>query len=1354
MSEPQQHSGPASRMARGDAGLSVSADPQRWVPVLAFVALVLAIGAVAYYTFTHYQRQIRAERQQMLTAIADLKQRQISDWLGERRNHGELLKRSPLFARETERWLKQGAPAGEVRDRLVARMQTEVDIYGFAKLVLFDRDGVQRLSVGAAGAVAEHERAMAREAVRSGEIIFSDFHRDAAAADAGVELDMQVPLQGNAGKPGGAAGVMYFRIDPRQQFYRLIQSMPIPSATAESLLVRHEGDDVLFLNELRFRHDTALSLRLPLGENRLIAAMAARGDEGVLEGLDYRGVPVLAAVQRIPGTAWVLIVKMDAAEIFQPVSQLSHLFVALTLILAATAGIAVALWWRRQRDKKVARLTRLYATLSQTNQAIVRIGQRQRLFDEICRIAVEFGGFKFAWIGFPGPDGWVRVVASHGYDDGHLESLKISTDAASPLSQGPTGTAIREGRAVVVNDYESDPGMQPWRAQLAERGVFASAAFPLLQEGNANGALTLYATEAHFFDSALITLLEEMATDVSFALDNFEREAARHKAEEALRASDARFRAIFDSVGEAIFVHHLESGAILDVNRRMCEMFGYSHEDALKLDAGDISAGVPPYTRQDAMHWIARAARGEPQIFEWRARDRGGKLFWAEVTMRRADIAGTERLLVSMRDISERKQAEEKLRLDAKVFEDTSEGIMITDAGKRILTVNRAFTQITGYSQDEAVGNTPALLASGRHDRDFYRNMWASINETGQWVGELWNRRKNGEIFPEWLNITVAKDLNGEISNYIGIFNDVSMRKEAEQRIQHLSQYDALTSLPNRLLFSDRLNLAIVHARHARQKVALLYVNLDRFKAINDSLGFEAGDRVLLAVAGRLSGAVREGDTASRLDGDNFVVILPELGEAQDASLVAKKILTALAEPLAMDEHELSMTASIGISLYPDDGDSHEALLRNANAALGRTKAGGRNGYQFYTRDMNERALEILALENGLHHALERGELLLHYQPQVDLQSGEIVAMEALLRWQHPALGMLAPGKFIKVAEDNGTIVPIGIWVLTQACHQAKAWHDAGFPYLRVSVNVSALQFVEQNLAGEIARILAESGLEARFLELEFTESFAMEHAESMIAALRRLKDMGVSLAMDDFGASHSGLGFLKLFPIDRLKVDPSFIRDITFDANDAAIVLAMIAMGHSLKLKVIAEGVETEGQMGYLRSIHCDEMQGYYFSHPLPPEAALQLLGAAAGNGNGGAAASERTLLLVDDEENILTSLKRLFRREGYRILTAGSAREGLELLATHKVEVIISDQRMPEMSGTEFFSRVKLMHPDIVRIILSGYTELHTITDAINMGGIYRFFTKPWEDDELREGIREAFQRYEKSQGPADKT
>ena len=548
------------------------------------------------------------------------------------------------------------------------------------------------------------------------------------------------------------------------------------------------------------------------------------------------------------------------------------------------------------------------------------------------------------------------------------------------------------------------------------------------------------------------------------------------------------------------------------------------------------------------------------------------------------------------------------LDLARKVIDASLDGIMIVDAEGVIQFVNPAFTQVTGYTPEEAIGQTPRLLRSGRQEQEFYARMWESLTVNRCWQGEIWNRRKNGEVYPEWLTINAIYDDDGQLSQFAAIFSDITERKKIEDRIKNLAYFDVLTGLPNRRLFTDRLQVAIANAHRHGHLLAIMFLDLDLFKRINDSLGHGIGDQVLIETSRRLAACVREGDTVSRLGGDEFVVLLPEVAEIEDVAKLAERIIGQVKLPFVVEDHELYVTASIGIAVHPEDGDSVETLLKNADTAMYRAKDVGRNSYQLYTAAMNARSFERLAMESSLRHALARHELRLAYQVKMDIATGRMSGVEALVRWMHPEMGLVPPVEFIQLAENMGLISDIGAWVLEAACRQCKSWHDLGLPPVRIAVNVSALQFRESDLATVVRKALADTGLDPRYLELELTESVLMQRVDEVAGVLHELRALGVCISIDDFGTGYSSLSYLKRMPIDALKIDRSFVNDITDGGDGAEIVSTIINLAHNLKLKAVAEGVETNAQAEFLRARGCDELQGYLISRPVSAEDLVSL--------------------------------------------------------------------------------------------------------------------------------------------------
>ncbi|AKJ97867.1 EAL domain-containing protein [Pseudomonas sp. WP18] len=543
----------------------------------------------------------------------------------------------------------------------------------------------------------------------------------------------------------------------------------------------------------------------------------------------------------------------------------------------------------------------------------------------------------------------------------------------------------------------------------------------------------------------------------------------------------------------------------------------------------------------------------------------------------------------------------ERLRQAAAVFDCTREGVLVTDRNGLIVHVNRAFMAITGYEEDEVLGQRPNLFKSGRHGADFYRAMFTALAEVGEWSGEIWNRRKSGEIYPQWQTIRVIRDDDAKVSHYVAVFSDISAIKDSEHELAHLAHHDPLTGLPNRLLFSDRTEQALASAQLHKRGCALLLVDLDHFKNINDSLGHNVGDELLKRVAERFRGLFAPGVTLARLGGDEFAVLVENCSQPGQAAVLARRILDALKEPLRFDDHALFINASVGISLFPGDARSAGQLLRNADSALFKAKSAGRDGYALYTEELTAHAQQRVEIAFELRRALEQQELRVYYQPVHDLASSRLVGVEALVRWQHPSRGLVSPAEFIPIAERTGLIARIDAWVMDQACRQMCRWQQAGVALEFVAVNVSSRLFAHRELYDEVARVLHDTGLDPACLELEVTESAVMEDPEVALEQMYRLRELGVRLAIDDFGTGYSSLLRLKRLPVQKLKIDQGFVAGLPWDEDDVAIVRVIVALARSMGMQVHAEGIEQREQAAFLLEQACELGQGYWFGRPVP---------------------------------------------------------------------------------------------------------------------------------------------------------
>ncbi len=689
----------------------------------------------------------------------------------------------------------------------------------------------------------------------------------------------------------------------------------------------------------------------------------------------------------------------------------------------------------------------------------------------------------------------------------------------------------------------------------------------------------------------------------------------RKRSEEMLQNSENKYRVLFEDSADANWL--MDEKGLLECNSAALQMFGHS-AGAPWLHMADI---LPPNqpdgtrSRTVAEQKIAAAFLNGKERFEWLCQRKDGNVFPAEVWLTALTLSGRPTLLATVRDITERKQAEEALLFKTALLEaqaeTTIDGILVVDESDHIVLSNRQFGLNFGIP-NELLSTRDDLIVRKYvtdkvEDRDAFIERVKYLNRHRDAKSRDELRFKNGKIFDRYSAPLV--DSKGQYRGRIWYFRDITDHKIAEERAQYLAYYDALTGLPNRTLLQDRLSKALASARRQKAKVALLFLDLDRFKNINDSLGHSLGDLLLQEVAERLKKWAREQDTVTRLGGDEFLIALTRIKDVADASVAAERIVNAMTADFVVQGHSLSISCSLGISIFPEHGTDGETLIKNADAAMYSAKENGRNNFQFYTEDMNAQVVERLTLEKSLRLALERKELFLVYQPQMDIGTGRITGLEALLRWQHPELGLVPPDKFIRIAENSGLIVPIGEWVLRTACAQARKWQDEGLPAVSVAVNVSAVQFRQEDFCELIRRVLHETGLAPQCLELELTESLLLANADVTFSVLQELKAMGLTLAIDDFGTGYSSFSYLRQFRVSKIKIDRSFIRDVAANPHDAAITTAIISMANSLNLKVIAEGVENEVQMSFLRAHHCDEIQGYYFSQPLAVDEVAEIL-------------------------------------------------------------------------------------------------------------------------------------------------
>ena len=803
------------------------------------------------------------------------------------------------------------------------------------------------------------------------------------------------------------------------------------------------------------------------------------------------------------------------------------------------------------------------------------------------------------------PDYFLNFYGNHiAPEDGTVELLRydghllLSTD-----EQAIPGGPDRNGELIArVADAEAgrlQETLPDGRTVLTAYRASRAYPFVLVVRMDRERLLAGWRLEAiHTVSTVVAALLTTLALAILYFV-RFERLAREQEQNQARQ----RIAAIAFESQEGMVVTDAQA-CILQVNKAFTRMTGYSAEEAIGVSMNILRSGVHDADFYRGIRTsLAEAGAWAGEIIN---RHKDGTLHphFLSITAVRNDEGEVTHFVSAQTDITERKRAETDLRIAAAAFQ-SREGMCVTDATGVILRVNRAFTKVTGYSAEEAVGQTPRILRSGRHDKAFYEGMWRSIDTTGSWEGEIWNRRKCGELFPEWLTITAVRDDAGSVTHYVATLTDITQRKEAEYEIRNLAFYDPLTRLPNRRLLLERLKHALSAITRSEHGGALLFIDLDNFKTLNDTYGHDMGDLLLQQVAERLAGCVREADTVARLGGDEFVVLLEDLsGTPQDAALQAKtvgeKILEALNRPYPLADHEYHSTPSIGITLFSGPHNLSDDLMKRADLALYGAKAAGRNTLRFFDPAMQAAVTARASLEADLRKALQQGQFVLHYQPQID-DSGTISGTEALVRWQHPSLGLVPPAAFIPLAEETGLILPLGQWVLTTACRQLAAWAAIpGRAHLNISVNVSVRQFRQPDFVAQVLAALEETGALPQRLQLELTESLLLDEVEEVIAKMEALRARGVSFALDDFGTGYSSLSYLRRLPLDQLKIDKSFVTDIIGNTNDAVISRTIVALAHSLGLAVIAEGVETTEQRQFLALQGCRSYQGFLLSAPL----------------------------------------------------------------------------------------------------------------------------------------------------------
>ncbi len=896
---------------------------------------------------------------------------------------------------------------------------------------------------------------------------------------------------------------------------------------------------------------------------------------------------------------------------------------------------------------------------------------------------------------------------------------------------------MRETYDIYLVDYRigADTGID-WIHQVRALGVAAPV---ILLTGQGSYQVDMEAMQAGAADYLVKGRIDatQLGRSIRYALD-------RSHYLSDIAESETRYRQLFEHLPMPLWAFDRETFRFVAVNEAAVKHYGYSRDEFLSMTIMDIR---PPETEESLREYIGAPSQGYRAANIWKHLKKDGSVIDVDVNSHDVDISGRACRLVLARDVTAERETEARAQLLARAFDSSTSGMMITDARAKdrpITYINSALIDMSGYTQEEVIGRNAVFIADMETEADTVQTFRAAIARKAGYETVMRCRRKDGAVF--WAQITLSPVFfGGETTHFIIVATDLTEQRRHEAELTFLARHDPVTGLMRFNGAEETIQPLIDSAAQNADRLAVFHVDIDRFQGVNDSVGYRAADEVLHTIGQRLLYIAGDHGRVWRAGGDEFIMAVRFKAEQENPARIAESVREWAEMPLDLPSGKLYLTASVGVAVYPDNASTASDLVQCTDAALRRAKRLGRNAALSFAEGHMDEVRDRIAFRGRLRSAIANNEMVLHYQPQIRARDGYIVGMEALVRWSTSDHGLLAPARFIPLAEDLGVIVELGRWVLREACQQARRWKDQGLGEIRVAVNVSALQLHRVSFLDEVCEALDDSNLPASMLELELTETALMENIDRTHEILHGLCDLGVSISLDDFGIGYSCLSQLRRFPIDRLKIDKSFVDSISSDSGGGAITRAIIAMGHELHLQVLAEGVETEAQLGYLVQNHVDEFQGFLFSRPLPAEEATANLRRRYVEATLlQPTRAKREMLLVDDEENVLRALSRVLRRDGYTIHTATSAAEGFQVLATQRIQVIVSDQRMPGTSGVEFLSRVKEMYPDTVRIILSGYTDLATVTDAINRGAIYKFLTKPWNDDEIRQQVEEAFRRH----------
>ena len=1136
------------------ANLSGTIETNILLYTLIFFALTTTIFMVAYQSYHNTELTFRQGVELQLQAVSDLKTRELSQWRQERLGDG-VIAQSTLINSVVQRQLE--APGSisaqpELQDWFNRILHSSH--FGYDRGVLLDAQGVIRMSVPAKSepmpAVLKNS---ALASMQANQIMLQDFFWD--ESDQKVYLALLIPLL-NQQEGDRPLGVIVLRIDPSIYLYPSIQQWPTVSATAETLLVRRDGNDVLFLNDLRFSKQAALKKRIPLDKLKIPAVKVALGQRGMVEGLDYNGDAVLAVLSSIQDSSWLLVTKIANSEVYAPLTTRMEMNALLAISLVF--GMGVALFLLRRQHQLVLNKIQLESTLAAMNTTLLHNSLLHTSMDGFL-LTDSQGGLLEA------NDTYCRMS---GYNQQELLNLSVADLEAAKTAE----TIIRHLQNTLIQGTD--------RFETRHRRK-----------------------DGHHFDVevSMQYLSVNEGQFVVFVQDI----SPRKLIEEALQASKARldFALQQSAIGawELNLLDHTTHRTLLHDR-----IFGY-HTLLRSWTYEMFLEHVLPEDRQEVDRCFHEAIAAQTSwSFECRIRRADGAVRWiyAAGDILRNSRNETEWMAGIVQDITERKLAEEKLRLSSSVFTHAWEGILITTTDGTIVDVNDAFSRITGYSRDEVLGKNPRILGSGLQGQAFYANLWNSLTQKGHWYGEIWNLRKSGEMYAIIETISVVNNAQGIPQHYVAMLTDITRLKEHENELEHIAHYDPLTNLPNRILLADRMRQAITQVHRRNTSLAVVFLDLDGFKAINDKHGHETGDRLLMSIASRMLQAIREGDTFARIGGDEFVAVLMDLDNEDITLHLLNRLLSAAFEPVQLVDMSLQVSASLGVTFYPQkEAVDADQLLRQADQAMYQAKLAGKNRYHVFNTALDHSIRSRNESLDRMRAAITEQEFVLYYQPKVNLRTGAIIGAEALIRWNHPEKGLLSPESFLPEIEDHPLAIELGEWVIHNALTQIELWRQHGLD-IKVSVNVGARQLQQSNFVTHLCESLAaHPNIMPSCFEIEVLETSALEDITKTTRLINDCREFGVSFALDDFGTGYSSLTYLKQLPISLLKIDQSFVRDILNDSDDLAIIKAVVGLAHSFRLQVIAEGVETVEHGTLLLRLGCELAQGYGIAHPMPAD-------------------------------------------------------------------------------------------------------------------------------------------------------